>query len=88
MEALPRTAEEIDAFWDFTRPEESERRFRALLHRIGAGDPDLGAEVATQLARALGLQGKYAEAHRVLDGVGRVLPSGPSRLRARDYGIG
>lgn len=48
----------IDELWDFQNPGESEKRFRALI-----------AEAKTQLARSLGLQGQFDEAHRVLDEV-------------------
>ena len=82
MEALPKTAEEIDAFWDFDKPEESERAFRTLLERVGA-DTEAGAEVLTQIARAQGLQQEFEEAHRTLDGVERLLGSHATRLRAR-----
>ncbi len=56
----------IDRLWDFTDPEASEERFR------DAADDDehpahLRAVMATQLARALGIQGRSAEAFEVLD---------------------
>lgn len=82
MPAVPRTAGEIDALWDFTDPAGSERRFKDAAARL---EPDglAYAEVATQIARALGLQERFAEADLVLDEVERRLPSGPSRLRVR-----
>jgi len=63
MATIPRTAEEIDALWDFDDPPGSERRFRELAERVKVDSP-LGAEIATQIARALGLQEKHAEADR------------------------
>lgn len=51
----------IDELWDWQNPGESEKRFRALI-----------AEAKTQLARSLGLQKKFEEAHRVLDEVADV----------------
>jgi tetratricopeptide (TPR) repeat protein len=78
----PPSAEEIDARWDFTRPEESERRFRVLLDEIEAGT-GAAAEVLTQIARSQGLQGRFEEAHRTLDGVEPLLGAHASRPRAR-----
>jgi tetratricopeptide (TPR) repeat protein len=87
MATLPRTAEEIDALWDFDDPPGSERRFRELLERVTAeraeADFPVGAEISTQLARALGLQQRYAEANQTLNPVEPLLPPGASRLRAR-----
>ncbi|GLI28632.1 hypothetical protein ARHIZOSPH14_28740 [Agromyces rhizosphaerae] len=56
----------LDAMWDFAAPEVSEERFR------DASDDDSfdahhRAVMATQLARALGLQSKFEEADAVLD---------------------
>ncbi len=47
----------LDELWDFSDPRASEGRFRE------SDDPEL----RTQLARALGLQGRFEEAHLVLD---------------------
>lgn len=55
---------DIAALWDFSDPVGSESRFRAEL--AGAG-PAEARVLGTQLARALGLQGRFAEAHAVLD---------------------
>lgn len=51
---------DFDAIWNWDDPVESEKKFRAL--------PASG-EVQTQIARAQGLQGKFAEAHQTLDAV-------------------
>jgi tetratricopeptide (TPR) repeat protein len=54
--------------WDFDDPAGSERRLRA------AADGSAGAERdawLTQVARALGLQGRFDDAHAVLDALGR-----------------
>lgn len=53
----------IDELWDFEDPAGSEARFRAAAET----SPDRAALFATQVARALGLQERYAEAHDVLD---------------------
>lgn len=57
---MPDIQAAIDALWDWADPAESERRFRQ------AGD---GPVMRTQLARALGLQRKFDDAHAVLDAV-------------------
>jgi tetratricopeptide (TPR) repeat protein len=50
--------------WDFDDPVGSEQRFRDA---AAAADGEQRGIWLTQLARALGLQGKYAEGHLVLD---------------------
>ncbi|HET6948552.1 MAG TPA: hypothetical protein VFJ45_12140, partial [bacterium] len=85
MAPVPRTAGEIDALWDYDDPPGSERRFRGLLQRLKAeraeAESSVGAEMSTQIARALGLQERYAEANRTLDAVAPLLPPGVSRAR-------
>jgi tetratricopeptide (TPR) repeat protein len=53
----------IDELWDFDDPVESERRFRAAADGGGA------AAIRTQVARALGLQGRFEEGLGELEGV-------------------
>jgi len=77
---------DLDSLWDYDAPAESEARFRARLVEI-ADDADASLETRTQLARALGLQQRFEEAHAELDRVearlntrqGRASP----RIRAR-----
>lgn len=82
METLPRTAAEIDALWNFEEPAQSERAFRTMVERVGA-ETEAGAELLTQVARCQGLQQKFEDAHRTLDGMGSLLGSHATRLRAR-----
>lgn len=64
--ALPGSV--LDELWDFGDPAASEARFRQRL--ADGGDGALAsAELRTQLARALGLQGRFDEANAVLDEV-------------------
>lgn len=60
--------ETLDRLWNFEDPEQSEQRFRDAL-----ADPhyntDEKAELATQLGRAIGLQGRYEEADALLDSI-------------------
>jgi tetratricopeptide (TPR) repeat protein len=72
----------IDALWDFESPATSETRFRAEIARHPAGS--LAAlEATTQLARAEGLQRRFAEADATLDAVAQQLERHPARLRVR-----
>ncbi|MBX3099403.1 MAG: hypothetical protein KF761_07450 [Salinibacterium sp.] len=57
--------ERIDALWDFGDPAASAERFA----REPATSAKAGAELATQRARALGLDGRGSEAHALLDGI-------------------
>lgn len=57
----------LDAFWDFNDPSGSEARFRAWLDNCPADATEARAEAMSQLARALGLQQRFEEAHAVLD---------------------
>lgn len=56
----------LDALWDFRDPAGSEQRFRDELATV---TDSVAAELTTQLARALGLQGRFAEADRLLDSI-------------------
>lgn len=64
--------EDLDALWDFDDPIASEGAFRAA---ISSSDYTVGrAVLGTQLARALGLQGRFDEADRVLESVDAAVP--------------
>jgi hypothetical protein len=76
---------DFTALWDFDDPAASEQRFRQIADDAAddahdAAGPSRAAErleALTQVARALGLQGRYDEAHAVLDTV----DGDPSRPR-------
>ena len=57
---------DLIALWDFDDPAGSEARFRAA---AVAADGEERAILLTQVARACGLRGAFAEGHAVLDGV-------------------
>ena len=59
-------AASIVQMWDFADPAASERRFREAL---AAAQGDLAVELETQIARTYSLRKRFAEAHKVLDGV-------------------
>jgi len=66
QEELP----DLDKLWDYSKPAETEQRFREMLPKAeAAGDADYLLQLKTQLARTLGLQGKFEAAHAVLDEV-------------------
>jgi len=70
----------IDALWNFDDPAASERRFR---DRVGSTTGDERLEVLTQLARAQGLQDRFADAHQTLDEVAGSLEDASPRARLR-----
>jgi tetratricopeptide (TPR) repeat protein len=58
----------IDDLWDFDHPAISETRFRAAVAQAQAArEPAAIDEARTQLARSLGLQGRFDDGHAVLD---------------------
>lgn len=68
VEALP----DFDALWDYDRPAETEAAFRALLPLAG-GAGAYASQLLTQIARAEGLQRRFAEAGATLDEAQRCL---------------
>lgn len=68
---------DFDSHWDYNKPAETEAKFREIFAMAEkSGDTLYVAELKTQIARTLGLQQKFEEAHRVLDEVDAVLQSG------------
>ena len=57
---------DLGALWDFDDPAGSEARFRAAAE---AANGDDRAMLTTQVARALGLQGRFGEGHEALDAI-------------------
>lgn len=75
---------DFDALWDYSDPAASEAKFRALLPEIElSGDSQSQAELLTQIARALGLQRKFDEAHALLDSVEPTLTQETKRAAIR-----
>ncbi len=73
----------LDDLWDFDDPATSEARFRAAIEAAGAsGDPAAADEARTQLARSMGLQGRFDEGHATLDRVDADHPA-EDRIRVR-----
>lgn len=61
--------------WDYNDPAGSEAKFRSLL-QSGSVTGDEALQLKTQIARALGLQSKFDEAHAVLDEVKAAMKPG------------
>ncbi len=77
-------SDNLDTLWDFGDPAASAQRFESLLGDVEAmQQPMLRAEAQTQWARALGLQDRFAEAHRVLDEIDPGIVGASPRVRVR-----
>lgn len=61
---------DVRELWDFGDPAGSEARFREALE---TAEGDWHRELSAQLARSLGLQKRFDEGHRVLDGLNDVI---------------
>jgi tetratricopeptide (TPR) repeat protein len=72
----------LDKLWDFDAPAASEQRFRAERDRHAPRTREW-LEAATQVARSLGLQRRFAEADAALDAVASDLAQAPARIRVR-----
>ena len=73
----------LDDLWDYDDPAASEARFRAAIESASAGgDATAAAEARTQLARSLGLQGRFADGDAILDRVEADHPA-VDRVRVR-----
>jgi tetratricopeptide (TPR) repeat protein len=75
-------AARLDALWDFDQPAVSEERFRAEAKKWPAGSAE-AQEVRTQIARTLGLQRRFADAHALLDDIEPTLARLPVHVRVR-----
>ena len=61
---------DFDVLWDYNHPDSTEAAFRNLLPLAEqSGDLSYRTQLLTQIARAQGLQMKFADAHRTLDSV-------------------
>lgn len=83
MGAAPGDVPDFDAWWDYDDPGGTRARFAALLPQLPAGAIDAQLQLRTQIARTLGLQGRFDEAHAVLDAVEPRLAPGLEVARVR-----
>ncbi len=79
---------DIDALWNYSNPRASEKRFRDVLAEFepGTDDPTVAEfvlEIKTQLARSIGLQRRYDEAHVILDEIEHLATEDRPRVRVR-----
>lgn len=73
---------QFDVLWDYNDPAGTEARFRELLP-MPEDQPSATAELLTQIARAQGLQRRFADAHLTLDDVEQLLPDLEARPGVR-----
>jgi tetratricopeptide (TPR) repeat protein len=74
----------VDSGWNYQDASASEANFRALIAQArDAEQQAYVAEAMTQLARSIGLQRRFDEAHAVLDEVETLLADDMSRARVR-----
>jgi tetratricopeptide (TPR) repeat protein len=75
---------DFDTLWNYDDPAATEQQFRALLPRAEQGDDgSYHAQLLTQIARAQGLQRKFADAHATLDTAQALLTPKLSTARIR-----
>ena len=73
---------QLDRWWNFDHPAESEALFRIELGGLPPGSA-AAIELRTQIARAQGLQRSFDAAHDTLDQVEKALPGQPPRVAMR-----
>ncbi|MEZ3160580.1 hypothetical protein AB1K54_08510 [Microbacterium sp. BWT-B31] len=75
------TQAQLDALWDFGDAAGSEGRLREAAQ--AATDAATRAELETQIARALGLQGRFDEADALLDAIPAEVATAEAAVRVR-----
>jgi len=67
---------DFDKLWNYNQPAETEQKFRDILDSTNTNSgPEYELELKTQIARTLGLQQKFEDAHKLLDQVEAELKS-------------
>lgn len=80
----PADPAKFDELWNYNDPAGTERVFRELRPRLAElGDESLLLQLDTQIARTLGLQRRFDEAHALLDEVEPRLDGQPDVVRVR-----
>lgn len=74
---------DFDKLWNYQDPAATEKKFRALRAEVADEDLDYRLQLDTQIARTLGLQRKFAEAHAALDAVQEKLTDDTATARVR-----
>jgi len=80
--AAPAMAIDVDALWLYSKPDVSERRFRAAL--VDASD-DERLILQTQIARTYGLRGEFDRARQIIAVVAPVLENASAEVRVRYF---
>jgi tetratricopeptide (TPR) repeat protein len=74
----------FDKLWDYQDPAATETKFRELLPLAESADDETYVlELKTQIARTLGLQGKFDESHALLDTIEKRLTPDTKLARVR-----
>ena len=74
----------FDALWNYAKPDETEQKFREILAGIRPEDnKEYYATLLTQIARTLGLQLKFDEAHKTLNEVEKLIDESMLKARVR-----
>jgi tetratricopeptide (TPR) repeat protein len=60
---------DFNDLWDYNNPAETEQVFRRILSDAASSDDGYYLQLKTQIGRTLGLQGRFEEAHTILDEV-------------------
>ncbi|MEO8183630.1 MAG: hypothetical protein ABI895_32765 [Deltaproteobacteria bacterium] len=77
-------AETLATTWNFSDPRQSELRFLQLAEQLARqGDRSGQLQALTQVARARGLDGRFAEGHELLDGLAAEIDRQPPVVRVR-----
>jgi len=75
---------DLDKLWNFQDPAATEMKFRDVVPQAErSADLDYRLQLQTQIARTLGLQGRFVEAHETLDSVGPALTGETKVARVR-----
>jgi len=75
---------DFDSLWNYDKSVETENKFRELVSFAQeSGDAGYLAELLTQIARTLGLQQKFQEAHALLDSVQPMLEKTGAKAKVR-----
>ena len=85
--STPRTLSglpDFDAMWNFADPAATQRTFEEILATEDLeGEPEYRAQLQTQIARTLGLQDAFDEAHELLNQLEPQLPESSATTRVR-----
>lgn len=78
--AMAQELPDFDKLWNYGDPAATEAKFRELLPKATGA---YRLELLTQIARALGLRGRFDEAHAILDGVEKEMAAEQTAVRVR-----